>query len=70
MNNDQLINIFGNRKIYYFSGKKSDLEQILFANSASYNYAIIGRDIYFITEIDINHPDVTIVYDPIENTGE
>jgi hypothetical protein len=66
----ELINTFGNRVIYHYHGKKSDLEQILFSQSLSYNYVICEKDIYFICEEQPNHQLVELFYNPTENSGE
>jgi len=70
MSLEELINIFGNRTIYHYNGKRSDLEQILFSQSLSYNYVMSEKDIYFICEVNPNHSQVELFYTPTENIGE
>ena len=70
MSLEELINIFGNRTIYHYHGKKSDLEQILFSQSLSYNYVISEKDIYFICEEPPNDQLVELFYNPTESIGE
>lgn len=67
---EQLINIFGNRTIYHYHGKRSNLEQILFSQSLSYNYVINEKDIYFICEVNPNHQEISLFHNPTESMGE
>jgi hypothetical protein len=70
MSLEELINTFGDRTIYHYYGKKSDLEQILFSQSLSYNYVMSEKDIYFICEVNPNHQEIVIFHNPTESIGE
>ena len=70
MSLEELVNIFGNRTIYHYHGKRSDLEQILFPKSLSYNYVMIEKDLYFICEENPNHQEIDVFHNPTENIGE
>lgn len=70
MSLEELINIFGDRPIYRYYGKRSDLENILFSQLLSYNYVMNEKDIYFICEVNPNHQEIGLFHNPTESIGE
>ena len=67
---EELINTFGNTTIYNYRGKKEALREILISLSASHNYVIDDRDIYFASETKIEHELINVLYSPVEESGE
>ena len=48
MTNQEIINYFGNRTVYKYTGSLEELQQLQESTNNSYNYIIVSEVIYFV----------------------
>jgi len=61
MTSQEILQHFNNSTVYKFDGKLSELQEMQETNSNSYNYIIVGDDIYFVAAKQVSDSRVSIL---------
>ena len=61
MTTQQILEYFNNSTVYKFNGKLSELQEMQEANSNSYNYIVVGDDVYFVAAKQVSDSRVSIL---------
>lgn len=60
---EQIKQHFGDALVYKFTGTLEELTQIQVNNNSSYNYIKDGDTFYYVSDVEISDPKVTIFVD-------
>ena len=63
MDLEQIKQHFGDALVYKFTGTAEELAQIQIDNNSSYNYIKDGYTFYYVSDVEISDPKVTIFVD-------
>lgn len=61
MTNQEILNYFGNKTVYKYSGTVSELQQLQETTNNSYNYIVVLETIYFVANDPVTDPEAQIV---------